>query len=287
LSRNKDRLGSDARAAATHSPPPQSMGNSEGGGFSFVVPTDFVELPSKGKYYPENHPLFNQETIEIKQMTAKEEDMLTSRALLKKGIALDRVMSSLIVNKSINPQSLLVGDRNAIMVAMRISAYGNEYNTKVTCPACSETQDYNFDLFDLEDQEMGDLDSLSVVDLGDGLFQTVLPKTQCTVVFRLLTGHQEKILVDNAETARKRKKSENSVSNQLKLITVSVNGDDNPATINYFAVNVPSLDAAHLRSAFKSVTPNVDMTQHFECNSCGHEQEMEVPLTSDFFWPNR
>ncbi len=287
MSRNKDRLGSDTRPTAAHAPPPQAMGNSEGGGFSFVVPTDFVELPSKGKYYPENHPLFNQETIEIKQMTAKEEDMLTSRALLKKGIALDRVMKSLIVNNAIDPRSLLVGDRNAIMIAMRISAYGNEYNTKVTCPACSTVQDYSFDLFDLEDQYLEDLSALSVVDLGDGFFQTVLPKTQCTVVFRLLTGHQEKALVDQAENARKRKKDENTISSQLKLITVSVNGDDSPATINYFAVNVPSIDAAHLRSAFKSVTPNIDMSQHFECNNCGHEQEMEVPLTSDFFWPNR
>jgi hypothetical protein len=90
------------------------------GGFSFVVPTEFIDLPSEGKFYPEGHPLHGQTTLEIKQMTAKEEDLLTSRALLKKGIALDRLLSSVIVNKSIDPNSLLVGDRNAILIATRV-----------------------------------------------------------------------------------------------------------------------------------------------------------------------
>ena len=285
MSRNKDRLGSTG-AQATHAPPPQAMQDG-GGGFSFVVPTEFVELPSKGRYYPENHPLHNEDTIEIKQMTAKEEDMLTSRALLKKGIALDRVMKSLIVNKAIDPQSLLVGDRNAMMMTMRISAYGNEYTTQVTCPACSVVQKYSFDLFEIEATDGIALEALSVQELGDGLFQTILPRTQCNVVFRLLTGHQERGLLTHIENARKRKKEENTVSSQLKLITVSVNGDDSPEAIDYFASNVPSLDSAHLRTAFRNATPNVDLTQHFACEECAHEQEMEVPLTADFFWPNR
>jgi hypothetical protein len=285
LSRNKDRLGSTG-AQATHAPPPQAMQDG-GGGFSFVVPTEFVELPSKGRYYPENHPLHNEDTIEIKQMTAKEEDMLTSRALLKKGIAIDRVMKSLIINKAIDPQSLLVGDRNAIMVALRISGYGNEYTTNVTCPACSATQKYSFDLNDVLVEEGKVLEELSVSELGDGFFKTLLPKTECEVVFRLLTGAQEKTLVTQLENARKRNKEENTITTQLKLLTVSVNGDDSRATLDYFANNVPSLDAAHLRAAFSTASPNIDLTQHFACEECGHSQDMEVPLNADFFWPNR
>ena len=118
----------------------------DAGGFSFVVPTEFVEIPSQGKYYSQNHPLANQDTIEIKQMTAKEEDILTSRTLLKKGVALERVLESIILNKAIHPDSLLVGDRNALIIAARVSAYGNEYNTTVTCPECGTSQEYGFDL---------------------------------------------------------------------------------------------------------------------------------------------
>ena len=138
MSRNKDRLGGSQHQDTQ--PPAQT------GGFSFVVPTEFVELPSQGRFYPQGHPLHGQDSIEIRQMTAKEEDMLTSRTLLKKGVALDRVISSLIVNKAIDPDSLLVGDRNAIIISTRVSGYGNMYETKVSCPACGTTQEYSFDL---------------------------------------------------------------------------------------------------------------------------------------------
>ena len=86
------------------------------------------------------------DTVEIKQMTAKEEDILTSRALLRSGVAIDRVIQSILMNKRINADSLLVGDRNAILIAARVSGYGNEYNTTVACPACGTTQEYSFDL---------------------------------------------------------------------------------------------------------------------------------------------
>ena len=118
-------------------PPPQAMQNEGGGGFSFVVPTEFVELPSQGKFYPQTHPLYGQDSIEIRQMTAKEEDILTSKTLIKKGVALDRVVDNLIVDKRIKQDSLLVGDKNAIIIAMRVSGYGNEYNTRVVCPSCA------------------------------------------------------------------------------------------------------------------------------------------------------
>ena len=126
MSRNKNRTGmGEIPKPEASNPPPQVMnqGQSENP-FSFVVPTEFVELPSKGIFYPENHPLHAKETIEIKQMTAKEEDILTSRALLKKGVALDRVISSIIMNKNISTNDLLVGDRNAILIAARVSGYG-------------------------------------------------------------------------------------------------------------------------------------------------------------------
>lgn len=283
MSRNQDRLGG-AQQQDT-SPPVQAM-NEGTGGFSFVIPTEFVELPTGGKYYPPGHPLHNQSAIEIKQMTAKEEDMLTSRTLLKKGVALDRVIGSLIVNKAIDPDSLFVGDRNAIIVATRVSGYGNDYTTKVTCPACGTNQEYSFDLNDADIFSGDENNPMNVTDNGDSTFNVTLPKTNVIVTFKLLTGVDEKRLVAGVE-ADKKKRIDRGITRQLASMIVAVNDDDSVDAIKYLVENMPSSDSRHLRLAYKLTSPNVDLTQHFECGECGHEQDMEVPLNADFFWPDR
>jgi len=246
-----------------------------------------VELPSKGRFYSPEHPLYNKDTIEIKQMTAREEDMLTSRSLLKKGIALDRVLESVIVDKSINPITLLVGDRNALIIAMRVSGYGNIYETQISCPACSAKQKYQFDLNETEVfSGKSEVDN-SIKEMDNGLFSTVLPKTSVDVVFRLLNGGDEKRVSEQIEASRKRNRDENLVTTQLRNLIVSVNGDQTAAAINYVVENIPSMDARHLRLAYKLTAPDLDMHHHFNCSSCDHEQELEVPLTADFFWPDR
>lgn len=266
-------------------PPQQAL--QENTGFSFVVPTEFVELPSGGRYYAPNHPLHNQTSVEIKQMTAKEEDILTSRTLLKNGVAIDRVLQSIIMNKQINTDSLLVGDRNAILIAARISGYGNEYATNVTCPACSTNQTHTFDLLGVGVQSGDAAANLGVTEGPDGTFSTVLPKTNVTVEFKLLNGRDEKNIMSQIESDMKRKRFEANVTTQIRNMVVSVNGDSSPQAINYLIENIPSLDARHLRTCYRLTAPNVDMTQFFTCEECGHQEDMEVPLTADFFWPDR
>lgn len=283
MSRNRDRMGLPTPENAA--PPQQAL--QENPGFSFVVPTEFVDLPSGGRFYTENHPLHNQATIEIKQMTAKEEDMLTSRTLLKNGVAIDRLLQSLIMDNRINADSLLVGDRNAILVAARISGYGNDYTTTVSCPACGTNQTNTFDLLEVGLQTSEDAEALGVIDNNDGTFTTTLPKTGLSVDFKLLNGSDEKRLMSQAEAARKRKKHETNVTNQIQNMVVAVNGDESPQALNFLIENIPSLDARHLRTCYKLTAPNIDMTQLFSCDNCGHEQDMEVPLTADFFWPDR
>jgi len=283
LSRNRDRLGAQQPDTSA---PPQLTQNDNSGGFNFVVPTEFVDLPSKGKFYPPNHPLHNQDVIEIKHMTAKEEDLLTSQSMLKKGVVLDRLLQSVITNKAIRGEHLLVGDRNAILIAARISGYGNDYKTKVTCPACGTAQDYSFDLSDVGVYNGFGFSPEEATYNDNGTFTTILPRTKIEVVFRLLAGSDEKNLVSQVQNSRKAKKDENNVTRQLKMFVVSVNGDTSPAAINYVVDNMPSADARHLRYVYKIANPNIDMIQHFECNSCDHEQELEVPLTVDFFWPD-
>jgi hypothetical protein len=287
LSRNSDRIGGAAQNQDV-GPPQQVIQNAESNDFSFIVPTELVDLPSKGIFYPEGHPLKGNDTIEIKQMTAKEEDMLTSRSLLKKGIALDRVMQSLIVDKTIDPESILVGDRNAIMVATRISAYGSEYLTKVGCPSCGATQEYCFNLNNVSMTDASNFEHIpeEVSLTDDGTFVTTLPKTGLSVEFRLLTGNDENKQVKGIEMDRKaRGQHEKNVTRLLSNIMVSINGNRTAQAINYVVQNIPSIDARHLRTVYRAVNPNVDMTQHFECSECDYEQDMEVPLTADFFWP--
>ena len=286
MSRNRERTGGVQQHDAT--PPPQAMEDNGGeSGFSFVIPTEFVGLPSEGRFYPEGHPLHGEDSIEIKQMTAKEEDILTSRSLLKKGVAIERLIKSLIVNKKIDSNSLLVGDRNAILIAARISGYGYAYETKVGCPSCGTQQDYSFSLGEAETYTGMDLEADEAIDNEDGTFTTTLPQMRAQVVFRLLNGTDERNLLAQLEHARKKRKEENAVTTQLKQMIVAINGNDDPGAIDYVVANMPSRDARHLRLIYKKATPNVDLTQHFECNECDYDQPMEVPLTADFFWPDR
>ena len=285
MSRNSDRLGGANKGA--QDPDPQLTQHTETNDFSFIIPTELVDLPTRGIHYPEGHPLHGCDTIELKQMTAKEEDMLTSRSLLKKGVALDRVMSSLIVNKAIDPDSLLIGDRNALLVAARISAYGNNYSTTVTCPSCGATQENSFDLNEVSTYQGEDADAYVVAENGNGTFTTKLPRTGLDVTFRLMTGADERRMMAGLDQDRKNKNMhERAVSRQLVSMLVAVNGNTTQEALQYLVENIPSSDARHLRNAYKAINPNIDLTQHFECGECDYESEMEVPLTSDFFWPD-
>jgi hypothetical protein len=288
LSRNKGRTGGQSNKPENTGAPVQHMNapeNTEDApAFSFVVPTEFVDLPSKGRFYPEGHPLRGQDTIEIRQMTAKEEDILTSRTLLKKGVALDRVMRNLICDKSIDHQTLLLGDKNAVVVATRISAYGNEYITEVECPGCAHTQKHSFDLNELSLRESCGWSDFNVVENDDCTFTTVLPRSKAEVTFKLLNGYDEQKTTKLAESDRK-KKQEKNVTRQLEAMVVAVNGVEDLKTIRYLVENIPSADSRHLRSVYRMAMPNIDMAQEFACESCDYEQEIEVPLTAQFFWP--
>lgn len=288
MSRNKDRLGG-VQQPDTNPPLPvmQAQAAGDSSGFSFVIPTEFVELPSEGKFYGEGHPLCGADSIEIRQMTAKEEDILTSRTLLKKGVAIDRVIANIIVDKRIDPDSLLVGDRNAVIIATRISGYGSQYPTKVTCPQCATMVEHTFDLQTASIYAGGDAADLEVANNQDGTFNVTLPRTQLTVTFKLMTGKDEKALVAGMEKDRKQKVHERAVTRSLFNMVVAVNDDSSADAINYLIANIPTMDARHLRHAYRLAAPNVDLSQHFACTECEYAEDMEVPLNADFFWPDR
>jgi len=251
------------------------------GGLHFVAPTEFVELPSKGLLYPEGHPLHKKEEIEIKLMTAKEEDILVNKSLLKKGIALDRMLQSIIVDKRIKLDDLLVSDKNAMIIAARISAYGADYKAQINCPSCATSNNYEFDLEEKEIKYVYDHDREDVSVAENGNFLITLPRTKVEVEFRLLRGSDEKKLL----ASNKKNKGIIPLTDQFKTFIVSINGEADRDLINRFINAMPAYDSKHLRMAYTDVLPNVDLKQYFECSECDHSQDMEVPFTVEFFWP--
>jgi len=287
MSRNKQR----SKAAVSSTPIANTgadLTQASPSTLSYVTPTEFVELPSHGKFYSPDHPLHGEETIELRYMTAKDEDILTSRALLKNGLAIDRLLEGLVTNKEINPNNLLIGDKNALLVAARISGYGEDYTVGVSCPSCNANSEHNFDLSELSLNHgiQPDENSTSGVTQTDrGTFVAKLPKSNYSVEFRLLTGDDESYLSKSAAQLTKHNLPDASATNLLKRLSVSVNGVTDVGEINSFIDSMPAQDARHLRACVQIVTPNVDMTQDIECSSCGIVTEMEVPFTSEFFWP--
>ena len=251
---------------------------------SFVIPTEMVELPSRGQGYPPEHPLFNQEMVEIRHMTAKDEDILTSKSLLKKGLALDRLIDNILVDKKVRSMNLLSGDRSAIVIEARKYAYGNEYKTKIVCPACGEQKRYKYDLNDKQ-IHYGEVPE-GVVPNERGNFVVTLPVSKFNIEIKRMTGKDEQQMVENVKKGSKRNNGvDTNLSEQLKSIIVSVNGDDRRTTCNYFAENMLSSDTRHIREMYKRINPDVKLKFDFECRACGHEQELEVGLNADFFWP--
>jgi hypothetical protein len=239
--------------------------------------------------YPQGHALHNQETIEIRFMTAKDEDILTSRALLKKGLALDRLIGNLIVDKTINASDLLVGDRNAIIIAARASAYGHIYETSVTCPQCGESDKHNFNLLEPK-AYIGTIDDseYNIKKSGNGTYIITLPHTEIDVEVRLLTGLDENRLIQRIQKNMKKKEDvSTTIRDQMLAYIVSVNGYGGVEVIHHVVANITAKESRYLRGAYKTITPDLKISEHHECSSCSHEQELEVPFGADFFWPDR
>jgi|10_taG_2_1085330.scaffolds.fasta_scaffold01628_7 hypothetical protein len=282
--RNEERIGSMPDISS-----PAPVVEQAGASFDFSVPTEFVDLPSKGIFYPEGHPLHNKESVEIRYMTAKDEDTLTNRSLINKGIVLDRLIKNILVNKAINVNSLLLGDKNAIIVAARSTGYGNIYDTQATCPSCYENSEQSFDLNSLKAQfpNKDRLEELAVTKNDDDTFSFTLPKTKAVVKARLLSGTDEKRLEQLQANKKKNNLPETPIVDQLRTCISEVNGNSDTTNVNKFIDVMPLLDGRYFRRIYSKLIPNIDMKHDFQCPHCDHEALVEVPLSADFFWPDR
>ena len=221
-------------------------------------------------------------------MTAKEEDLLSSKTLIKQGVAIDRLLKSVIIDNRINPDTLISGDRNAILVATRITGYGADYETKITCPSCMTSVDHSFDLGEVDVITSDDLENDESYEITeDGTILTTTPLSNIRVEMKMMTGKDESYLSRLVESKRKKKLPETTLTDTLKILIVSLNGETSKDLIGKFIKVIPARDSRHLRSTYEKASPNVDMTQNFECSNCGYVTDLEVPFTTDFFWPKQ
>jgi len=250
--------------------------------FGLDVPQELVPLPSMGKVYHPESPLHGLETIEIKAMTAKEEDILTSRALLKKGTVITELIKSCLINRSIDPLQLLSGDRNALMVAIRITGYGPEYNVELECPECGVKSPHAFDLSALPIQRL----EIEPVQTGMNLFEYELPYSKKKVRFKFMTGRdEEEIMVMNEKQKKMALGTESNVTTNLLYSIVSIDGVSDRNKIASFVRMMPARDSLALREHIKNTEPGIVMRQDTTCEACGHIEEVGMPLGVTFLWP--
>ena len=242
----------------------------------FKFPTEIVDLPSQGHFYVQGHPLSSGK-VEIKYMTAKEEDILTSQNLIQQGTVIEKLLQSLIIDKSIKVDDMLIGDKNAIMVAARILGYGKDYEF---------TYDDTEQSVDLTKLEPVDLD-FSKFPKGKNQFEYTLPNSQREITFKLLTGNDEKQIDEETKARTKISKEQSSqLTTRLKHMILSVDGKSEPSYINNFVENeFLSVDSLEFRKYLSSITPDIDMSATIT-NSTGKEQVITVPITVRFFWPS-
>jgi len=251
--------------------------------FGLDIPSESIPLPSNGVIYPTASSLHGKSSIEIRAMTAREEDILTSRALIKKGTVITHLIESCLTDKSVKAQSLLVGDRNAIMVALRVTGYGTEYQSEVECPSCGSKSKYEFDLSELPIQRL----ELQPIMVGENAFSFTLPYTKKEVVFRFLTGADEEEIAKLQEKYRKMgRMTDNLVTMKLERSILKIGNVDDRNKISHFIRNMPARDSRALRKYIDTNEPGILMKSWFDCSNCGEGTEINMPLGPSFFWPD-
>ena len=239
-------------------------------------PSEVIDLPSEGKLYPKEHPCSGGK-IELKYMTAKEEDILTSANLIKKGLAIDKLLDSLILTEGVKINDLLLGDKNAVMVAARILAYGSEYTCQVSNPNTGEIIEHTFNLADCPFHKLDD-------NVKSNNFEYELPVSKDKVTYKVLTGADEKIIEKEINASKKIGSGVSpELTTRLRHSITAVNGETEAAIISNFSQNILARDSLLLRRKMASVVPDIKLKQ--EISVGGDVVEVDIPLTTEFFWP--
>ena len=240
-------------------------------------PTEVIDLPSAGKVYPKDSPLSSGK-LELKYMTTREEDILMSENLIKKGIVIDKLLDSLIITKGVKQEDLILGDKNAVLIASRILAYGPEYTVEVANPNdFDEKVEHTFDLSQCPFKELS-----KDVDYSGNSFEFTTPVGKNKLKFKLLTGADEALIEKDLKQSSKFGYS-TDISTRLRYTVIEVDGDSKSQTINGFTQNLLARDSVALRNYIRDIAPDIDLSSEVEIG--GEAVSVTIPLTVEFFWP--
>ena len=238
----------------------------------YKFPTEEVELPSKGLIYAKDNPLSSGK-VEIKYMTAKEEDILSNQSYIQKGTVLEKLLRSVIVNKDINIDDLIVGDKNAVLIATRILGYGKDYEIQV------KGQNYTLDMSTLDNKEINESD----YEAGKNEFNFTTPATSTVLTYQLATGKLEKQIERELAGLRKiNKENSTELTTRLKYLITSVDGSEEKKDIREFVDNrFLARDSRAFRDHIASTQPDVNLSYILD-----NGEEVVVPIGLNFFWPD-
>lgn len=244
----------------------------------FNLPTETVELPSKGLLYPKENPL-SSGVVEMKYMTAKEEDILSNQNYIKQGVVFDKLLQSLLISK-VNYDDLTIGDKNAILIAARILGYGKEYQIKYSHPVTGEEEVVTIDLAEIKNK---DVDYSLFNNTNE--FTFTLPKSKNDITFKILT-HKDEKQIDEELKGLKKVNLSGEVTTRLKQSIIAVNGSREKKDIRDFVDNfLLASDAKALREYTRSVSPDLNLTFDFVGSDGYTEEGVDIPLGVSFFYP--
>jgi hypothetical protein len=247
---------------------------------SFAFPTEIISLPSKGLVYPETNPLSKGE-VTIKLMTAKEEDIITNQNLIRKGLHLDKLLESVVVEPGVNINDLVLGDKNAILITSRILAFGTEYDVTINDPVDNEPANVTIDLSKIKIKEV-DETKLN----RDNEYEFILPKSKTPIKFKLLTHGDEIAIARDIEASEKTLKQSNEITTRYRRIITEVNGTRDMGYISSYVANqLLAADSKALRKHISEITPDLDLTFDYESLVTGETEALRIPFGVDFFYP--
>lgn len=247
---------------------------------SYPFPTEVINLPSKGLCYPETNPLSKGE-ITVKLMTAKEEDILTSSNLIRKGIQLDKLLESIVVEPGVDINDLVIGDKNAILVTSRILAFGPEYTVMINDPEEKEQVETIVDLSKIKIKEVDD----SLLNRSNE-YEYTLPVSKLPIKFKLITHGDELAINKDIEASQKTLKTGNEITARYRRIITEVDGNRDFGYLSNFVSNrLLAGDSKGLRKHIASMTPDLDLTFEYISPYTGETEVLRIPFGVDFFYP--
>jgi len=260
-------------------------------GLSFAVATEVVYLPSGGRFYNEASPMNNVESLEIKSMTAKEEDILINNSFIEDGSVLNRLIDSLMITPGVRSDDLLDCDKVAVLISARKTGFGDELGIKLDCPECGSLEETTISLTKMLEKsktnkfEVKDTDEWSYDEVSDTLaFQ--LPVTGLEARIRILPREDQEYLQKSKEKKQKLNLPHNDTVEFIRMALVSVNGVTDASDLSKLTDILPAADGRKIKYVHNMNIPTFDTTQEVTCPNCSANVEKEVPFSMGWFWSN-